>query len=105
MTTHAWAEHVVRVDLVSGDAEVASETTRFLEGRFRDRDPEGHAEPGGVRLHTPVGTPVSAADVALALAEAGVRAHAIHERVEWSVADCGPGPSLVKAPAAGGVAR
>lgn len=105
MTTHAWAEHVVRVDLVSGDPELASETVRFLEGRFRDSDPEGHAEPGGVSLHTPTGTAVTAADVALALAEAGVRAHAVHERVEWSVADCAPGQSLAEAPAAGGAAR
>ncbi len=105
MTTHAWAEHVVRVDLVSGDPEVASETVRFLEGRFLDRDPEVHAEPGGVRLHTPTGTAVTAADVALALAEAGVRAHAVHERVEWSVADCAPGQSLVKAPTSRGASR
>lgn len=104
MTTHAWAEHVTRVDLVSDDPEIASETVRFLEGRFHDRDPEGHAEPGRVRLHTPMATPVSAADVALALAEAGVRAHAVHERVEWSVADCAPSPA-VEAAAAGGGAR
>lgn len=106
VSTHAWSEHVVRVDLVSADPEVASETVRFLEGRFIDRDPEGHAEPGAVRLHTPTSTPVTAADVARALAEAGVRAHAVHDRVEWSVAECGPatmsGPA---ASAAGVVAR
>lgn len=101
MSTHAWSEHVVRVDLVSDHPEVAAETVRFLEGRFRDQDPEGHAEPGAVRLHTLPGSPVTAADVALALAEAGVRAHAVHERVEWSVADDGPATSLVEAPAAG----
>lgn len=105
MSTHAWSENVVHVELVSHDPEVASETVRFLEGRFRDHDPEGHAEPGEVRLHTPTEMPVTARDVALALAEAGVRAHSVHERVEWSVADCDPSPSLIKAPAQDTVTR
>ncbi len=94
MDTHAWIEHVVHVDLVSDDPQIAAETVRFLEQRFVERDPEGHAEPGRVRLHSELERPVTAAEVACALAEAGVRAHAVHERQEWSVADVPPAPSL-----------
>lgn len=98
MTTHAWAEHVVHVDLLSGAREIAAEAVLFLEQRFADRDPEGHAEPGKVRLHTVPNRPVTAADVARALAEAGVQARSVHERVEWSVADVGPVLSLPQTP-------
>lgn len=94
MSTHAWSEHVVHVHLLSNDPDIASEAVRFLEQRFADRDPEGHAEPGRVRLHSEPERPVTAADVAGALAEAGVRAHAVHERQEWSVADVPPAQSL-----------
>ena len=87
MTMHAWAEHVVHVELLSGDAEIAETTVRFLERRFSDRDVEGHAEPGRIGLHSDLARPVSAEDVARALVEAGVRAHAVHERQEWSVTD------------------
>lgn len=104
MSTYAWAEHVVHVDLVSGDSELASETVRFLEQRFADRDPEGHAEQGRVRLHSLPDRPVTAGEVAHALAEAGVRAHAVHERAEWSVADVGPDLSLPAAAGTGGTA-
>jgi hypothetical protein len=94
MSVHAWSEHVVRIELVTDDPDITSETLRFLEQRFADREPEAHAEPGGVRLHSEPDRPVTAADVASALAEAGVRAHAVHERQEWSVADIGPALSL-----------
>jgi hypothetical protein len=87
MTMHAWAEHVVHVELLSDDTEIASTAVRFLEQRFADRDVEGHAEPGRVRLHSETDRPVTAADVARALVEAGVRAHAVHDRQEWSIAD------------------
>lgn len=90
VSTHAWSEHVVHVDLMSRAPEIAAEAKRFLEGRFADRDPEGHAEPGTVRVHSLPDRPVTAGDVARALAEAGVRARSVHERVEWSVADVGP---------------
>ena len=94
MSTHAWPEHVVHVELVSNDADIAAETVRFLEQRFADREPEAVAEPGGVRLHSEPARPVTAAEVAGALAEAGVRAHAVHERQEWSVVDVAAGPTL-----------
>ncbi len=87
MSMHAWAEHVVHIDLLSDDREIASTAVRFLEQRFRDYDVEGHSEPGKVRLHSEPERPVTAVDVAHALVEAGVRAHAVHERQEWSVAD------------------
>lgn len=87
MSMHAWSEHVVHVDLLSDDREIASTAARFLEQRFRDSEVEGHAEPGRVRLHSEPERPVTAADVARALVEAGVRAHAVYERQEWSVAD------------------
>ena len=95
MSTHAWAEHVVHVDLVSDDPQIASATVRFLEQRFAERDPEGHAEPGEVRLHSGTERPVTAAEVAGVLAEAGVRAHAVHGRQEWSVADVSPAVPLM----------
>lgn len=90
MSTHCWVEHVVHVELVSDDAQIAAETVRFLEQRFAEQDAEGHGEPGGVRLHSEPERPVTASEVAGALAEAGVRAHAVHERQEWSVADVSP---------------
>lgn len=93
MSTHAWAEHVVHVDLVSDDPQVAAETVRFLEQRFVERDPEGRAATGRVRLHSEPERPVTAAEVAGALAEVGVRAHAVHERQEWSVTDVAPAAS------------
>ncbi len=80
--------------LLSDDADITSETQRFLEQRFSDRDPEAYAEPGGVRLHSEPDRPVTAAEVARALADVGVRAHAVHERQEWSVADVRPSQSL-----------
>lgn len=94
MRSHAWSEHVVHVGLLSNDPDITSETLRFLEQRFADREPEAHAEPGGVRLHSEPDRPVTAADVARALAEARVRAYGVHERQEWSVADVGPALSL-----------
>lgn len=87
MTTHAWAEHVVHVRLVSGDHEIAATTARLLELRFAGRDIEVHHEPGHLRLHSEAAGVVTAADTARALADGGVRASAVHERVEWSVAD------------------
>ncbi len=97
MSAHAWPEHVVHVELVSDDPDITSETLRFLEQRFADREPDALAEPGGVRLHSEPDRPVTAADVAGALAEAGVRAHAVHERQEWSVVDVRPALSLPSA--------
>lgn len=95
MSMHAWAEHVVHVELLSDDHEIASTAVRYLEQRFRDLAVEGHAERGAVRLHSEIERPVRAADVARALVEAGVRAHAVHERQEWSVADVQPpAPSI-----------
>lgn len=87
MSAHAWSEHVVHVRLLSDDPDITAETLRFLEQRFVDLEPEAQAESGGVRLHSEPDRPVTAADVARALAEVGVRAHAVHERLEWSVAD------------------
>jgi len=87
MSTHAWPEHTVHVELVSEDPEITFETLRFLEHRFADREPDAAAESGGLRLHSEPDRPVTAADVAQALAEAGVRAHAVYERQEWSVMD------------------
>ncbi len=94
MSTHAWSEHVVHVGLVSDDPDITAETLRFLEQRFADREPEAHAEAGGLRLHSEPDRPVTAPDVARALAEAGVRANAVHERQEWSVTDVDPTLSL-----------
>ena len=87
MPLHAWSEHVVHVELLSDDAEIARTAARFLEQRFRDSEPEVQAEPGELRVHTDAARAVTAAQVATALVAAGVRAHAVHEREEWSVAE------------------
>ncbi len=100
MSAHAWPEHVVHVELVSDDPEITSEALRFLEQRFAEREPDAFAESGGLRLHSEPDRPVTAADVACALAEAGVRAHAVHERQEWSVMDVLPAlsPTIASSP-------
>lgn len=87
MTLHAFVEHVVHVDLSSRDAEIARTTARFLTQRFRSQEVEVHSEPGSVRVHADTSHGVTAGQVARALVEAGVRAHAVHEREEWSVVD------------------
>ncbi len=87
MVAHAWSEHVVHAVLVSRDRDVTAETVRFLEHRFADREVEAHTDAGGLRLHSEPDRPVTAAEVARALAEAGVRVHGVHERLEWSVVD------------------
>lgn len=40
MTLHAWAEHVVHVQLASRDAEIARTAARFFEQRFWAQDVE-----------------------------------------------------------------
>lgn len=87
MRMHAWSEHVVHVELLSDDMEIADTARRFLEQRFRTHDVEVAVEPGELRLHSELERKVGAGQVALALREAGVRAHAIHEREEWSVTE------------------
>lgn len=87
MPMHAWSEHVVHVELVSGDMEIAETARRFLEQRFRAHDVEVAVEPGELRVHAELAKKVGAEQVAQALSEAGVRAHAVHEREEWSVTE------------------
>lgn len=87
MAMHAWSEHVVHVELVSRDTEIARTAKRFVEQRFGTSEPEVHAEAGELRVHTEPDRRVTAAQVAKALLEAGVRAHVVHEREEWSVAE------------------
>lgn len=87
MTLHAWSEHVVHVDLVSRDREIARTAKHFLEQRFRAQDIDVDAEPGELRVHSEPSRTVTAEQVARALVDAGVRAHAVHEREQWSVAD------------------
>lgn len=87
MTLHAWSEHVVHVELLSDDSEICRTAARFLEQRFRDSEPEVSSAPGQLRVHTDAARPVRAAQVATALAEAGVRATTVHEREEWSVVE------------------
>lgn len=87
MAMHAWSEHVVHVELVSDDDEIARTARRFLEQRFSASELEVHGEGGQLRVHTEPERAVTAAQVSQALVEAGVRAHAVHERREWSVAE------------------
>ena len=87
MVLHAWSEHVVHVELVSDDREIARAAARYLELRYGGEDVEVDAEPGRLRVHSEPERRVTSADVVQALVEAGVRAHALHEREEWSVTD------------------
>ena len=87
MALHAWSEHVVHVELVSDDREIARAAARYLELRYGEEDDEVEAGPGRLRVHSEPERRVTSADVAQALVEAGVRAHALHEREEWSVTD------------------
>lgn len=84
---HAWSEHVVHVELVSDDSEISEAARRYLEACFEAGEPEVHASAGRLRVHTQPANPVSAAQVAHALADAGVRVHSAHERQEWSVTE------------------
>ncbi len=87
MALHTWVEHVVHVELLSIDAEIARTARRFLEQRFRAQDVEVTADPGELTVHGEPDRRVSAGEVAQALLEAGVRVHALYEREEWSVAE------------------
>lgn len=87
MPLHTWSEHVVHVELLSDDDELARTASRFLEQRFRAQDVEVNAEAGALSVHSEPGRKVSAPEVAQAMLDAGVRVHALHEREEWSVAD------------------
>lgn len=87
MPTHAWAEHVVLVELYSSDADVVRTTAHLLEQRFAARDVEVLVGGNELQVHSELDRPVPAAEVAQLLAETGVRARAVHERHQWSVVD------------------
>lgn len=87
MPLHSWADHVVHVDLLSSDLEIARTSRLFLETRFAQQEADVTCEPGGLQVRSDTPSRVTAADVAQALVEAGVRTHSVYEREEWSVAD------------------
>lgn len=87
MPLHTWADHVVHVELLSNDSEISSTTALFLERRFHDQGVEVSGAAGRLEVRSEPDTKVTAGAIALALAEAGVRANTVHERQEWSVAE------------------
>ena len=87
MPLHAWADHVVHIELLSNDAEISSSTALFLERRFHAQGVEVSDAAGRLEVRSEPDTRVTAGAIALALAEAGVRANTVHERQEWSVAE------------------
>lgn len=87
MPTHAWAEHVVHVQLYSSDRDIVRTTAQLLQQRFAGRDVEVLADGDELEVRSEPERPVAAAEVAQLLAEAGVRARTVHERQEWSVTD------------------
>jgi hypothetical protein len=84
---HAWCDHVVHVHLYSRDAELSQTCARLLEQRFADHEVDTIAEVGYVEVRSSQDNPLTAADVARALLAAQVRALAIFDRSEWSVAE------------------
>ena len=87
MPQHTWADHVVHVELLSRDTEISSTTVLFLQRRFHAQGADVSGEAGHLEVRSDGGSVVTAGDVAQVLAEAGVRAHSVHERQEWSVAE------------------
>lgn len=87
MPLHAWADHVVHVELLSRDSEISSTTVQYLQRRFQVQGADVSGEAGHLEVRSEAGTEVSAGAVAQVLVEAGVRAHSVHERPEWSVAE------------------
>lgn len=87
MALRAWCDLVVHVHLYSRDEELSQTCARFVEQRFAEREVDATAEAGYVEVRSSLETPVTAADVAQALVGAQVRASAVFERAEWSVAE------------------
>lgn len=87
MPLHTWADHVVHVELLSRDGEISRTTVLFLQRRFHTQGVDVSGEAGRLELRSDDGSAVTAGAVAQVLAEAGVRAHRVHERREWSVAE------------------
>lgn len=90
MPMHAWADHVVHVELTSSDAQVAALTARVLRERL-PVEPDDVGDVGDVlgtlEVRSTLERPVTAEQVAGALRAAGVRASRVYERAEWSVVD------------------
>jgi hypothetical protein len=87
LAVRAWCDHVVHVQLLSGDPELSDTCARFLADRFADREVEANAEPGVVELRSSPDRPVGAQDVATCLVEVGVQAGSIFDRLEWSTVE------------------
>jgi len=85
---HAWVDHVVHVELTSGDREVGRLTARVLRERLPvETDDVDESPPGTLEVRSSPDRPVTAEQVARTLQAAGVRTSRIHERAEWSVAE------------------
>ena len=87
MALRAWCDHVVHVHLYSRDAELSETCARFVQQRFTDREVDATADAGYVEVRSSLENPVTATDVAQALVGAQVRASAVFDRPEWSVAE------------------
>lgn len=87
MPLHAWVDHVVHVELLSADLEIARTSAQLLERSFATQQVDVTSGAGQLQIRSEPGMEVTSADIARALLEAGVRAHAVHERQEWSVAE------------------
>ena len=87
MPLHAWCDHVVHVHLFSHDKEVSATCAALMAQHFADRDVDTASEPGFVEVRSSPDAPVTAADVAHALASVQVRALTVFDRTEWSVAE------------------
>lgn len=86
MVMTSWQDHVVYVELFGADAKPTEGCARFLANHFGTRGAfVGVDRPGVVEVRSEPEQPVTAGEVAAALAGADLPASAVHERLEWCV--------------------
>lgn len=87
MSLHTWCDHVVHVELLSGDPEITKTAAQYLERSLGAEDVEVSADAGSLQVRSEFDKAVTAAQVAEALSRGGVRAQAVYGRDEWSVTE------------------
>ncbi len=85
MALTGWEDLVVHVELYAREDKPTKGYARLLGERFGERADVSAPAPGLVEVRSEPDEPVTAADVARALAEADLPAATVFERREWSV--------------------
>lgn len=86
MALTCWQDHVVHVEVPTGDGQPANGYARVLTERFAGSAFCSAVSTELVEVRSDPGAAVPAADVARALAQADLPSTAVFERLEWSVA-------------------